>query len=76
VGKLYVKESSLKLAENGVAMNLGDFVDIPEGLLENRKDDDTVSIYFENQFISINRIQEDEDNILEFKPLRVFNVII
>lgn len=74
--KLYVKESSLKLAENGAAMNLENFVDIPEGLLENRKDDDTVSIYFENQIISINRIQEDEDNILEFKPLRVFNVIV
>lgn len=76
IPKLHVKEASLKLAENGAAMNLDDFIDIPEGLLENRKDNDIVSIYFDNQFISINRIQEDEDDILEFKPLRVFNVLV
>ncbi len=76
IPKLYVKDTSLKLAENGAAMKLEDFVNIPEGLLENRKDNNTVSIYFENQFISINKIEEDEDNVLEFKPLRVFNVLV
>ena len=74
--KLFIKEGSLKKAENGVVLTEEDFCERAEDLLGKVEKDNRVSIYYDNLFISINGVQILEDNSLELKPLRVFNVFV
>ncbi|MFP4016729.1 MAG: tRNA pseudouridine(55) synthase TruB [Halanaerobiales bacterium] len=74
--ELFIIEESLKKAENGSTLMKEDFTNESKDLLDNLAIDETVSIYYENQFISISTIQVDEDGDLECKPVRVFNVIV
>lgn len=72
--KLYIKEEALDFARNGVTLYKHNFREIPYNLREYLKKDNQVSIYFEDLFISVSRIYFKDNNQLECKPLRVFNI--
>ncbi|MFP4660960.1 MAG: tRNA pseudouridine(55) synthase TruB [Halanaerobiales bacterium] len=74
--KLFILEDSLKMAENGATMIKEDLTEESKALIERLELGQTVSVYYENQFISISILQETEDESIECKPIRVFNVNI
>lgn len=73
--KFSVVEDKLKLAQNGAALEPGDISNPSDEEIINLDHDSKVLLYYQNLFISINKIDKSEDTVL-IKPLRVFNVKI
>jgi len=70
---LRITKEALYFAENGVDLYRHNFEELPPGLNEYLKKDKRVSIYYNEHFISVNKLSIKQDNF-ECKPIRVFNM--